>query len=203
MIALDDGADLTTTTEGYGIVLYNTNYFIGNFGMGLRANSKGAVTLYNISANENNGNGVDIDNRAGLANPGVTLLGANMFNGNDNGLNVLSHGIITTYGLSASGNSSDGVHLDNCDELVAGCTVAGAPYVYLVGPNYFNDNGGDGLDVLTFGHIYAFNLTATNNTQNGARLNNQKLNTAAPLWNPLVPLHCMALISLTTMVQMD
>ncbi len=152
--SLDDGADLTTTTEGYGIVLYNTNYFNGNFGMGLRANSKGAVTLYNISANENNGNGVDIDNRPGLGQSGRDPAWCKYVNDNDNGLNVRSHGLITTYGLSASGNSSDGVHLDNCDDVGAGCTVTRrAPYVYLIGPNYFNDNGGDGLDVLTFGHI--------------------------------------------------
>ncbi|MBC7878194.1 MAG: hypothetical protein H7Y59_13570 [Anaerolineales bacterium] len=178
------GANLTNTTQGYGIGLYGTNSFAGNCscGAGLLINSAGTVTLYNITAEDNAGNGVDIDNTASTTGLGVTLYGNNTFNGNATGLNVLSHGIITTNGISAYGNTEDGVHLDNCHVVSGKCSVSGAPYVYMLGNNYFSLNGEDGLDITSFGQIITYNLTASNNGLlsggHGARLNNQWFNNA-------------------------
>lgn len=177
----DEGAELTNTTDGLGIVLNEMNSFTNNNGAGLLITSAGAVTLNNITATLNTGNGVDVDNRTSLAGLAVTLNGSNMFNDNAMGLKVQSHGNITTNSISASGNNGDGVHLDNCDVVSGKCSVTGAPYVYLYGPNYFSNNtGGDGLDVSTFGQIIAYNLIATNNGQDGARLKNQWFNSASP-----------------------
>ena len=175
---LGNGAELHTATNGYGINLYGTNYFTDNAGAGLSADSAGALILYNITAQSNLGNGVDLNNSASLTNLDVTLYGTNVFDNNNVGLQVLSHGIITTYNLSASGNNADGVNLDNCDDLGTGCSVTGAPYVNLIGNNYFNNNGGDGLDISSFGQIIINNLKATYNVLNGVHLNNLHFSTA-------------------------
>jgi len=171
----DEGAELHTTTDGFAITLYGPNSFTNNDGMGLLVTSLGAITLSNVTANDNTGTGVDLDNRASSTGQAVIINGTNMFNGNAAGLKVLSHGEITTNNTFASDNSlGDGVHLDNCHD-VSGCTAPGAPNVNLLGVNYFSNNFGDGLDVTTFGNITSYNLTASNNTANGALLNNQKV----------------------------
>jgi hypothetical protein len=166
--------------QGKAITLKGFKQFNDNGGDGLVIISSGAMTLSNIVANNNLGNGVNLDNRTSAANLGIVLGGTNftMNNGLD-GTVLLSQGMITASNLNASGNGQSGAILDNCG-YISGCDVASGKMVKLSGVNVFNGNGAagvpddqDGLVIESFGAISISNLMASDNYGNGVYLDNE------------------------------
>jgi hypothetical protein len=193
---------------GYGVTIYNnylltkprpvtiggTNVLNGNYFSGLQIKSYGAITLSNITANDNgltstNGYGASLENAGydsaagGLGNPGatvitrmpVTLIGVNTFDHNyDDGLWVYSAGSIFASNLSAS-NNADGA------TVVPGVLLVNdlswfpnknaqknyAANVTLSGFGTFDNNGSMGLDIGSTGAVTLANLTADNNGSKG------------------------------------
>ena len=95
---LDDGVEINNASSGTNaaVTITGTNSFSSNAGDGLLVTSKGAITLSNITANNNVAdNGVVLDNDETGAAGGVTINGTNTFNGNDNsGLSIASRGAV-------------------------------------------------------------------------------------------------------------
>ncbi len=174
----NNGVTVTNNNSGTaaGVTLTGTNYFSNNTGSGLYIRSYGAIAAAALTSNDNQSNGVDLDNciyntTACTGAGGVTLTLNNAFNNNVGiGLKIVSNGAIATNNLSAAGNvGSAGVLLDNHQSTAA-------PAVTLNGTNFFTGNAGDGLDVNSKGAITAYNLKAGGNgtgaSGNGASLNN-------------------------------
>jgi hypothetical protein len=163
------GAVLMNYT-GTGHVTVNDSSFNGNSESGLSIESSGAITLSNVTANNNgiNYDGANLDNRTSTTAQPITLTGTNTFNGNGaGGLFIFSHGPIEVHDITSNANLIiEGVYLDN--------TSAVTPQpVNLVGSvHLFKNNTGGGLVINSHGAITAENVYAMNNGGWGTVLNN-------------------------------
>jgi len=185
--------------DGYGASIKNSgdspkavallvaNTFNGNYSGGLNILSQGAVTLYNVTANSNAGDGVHVDNTpAGTAVPQnvavtVTKGMANNFNSNNgDGLDILSYGVITLVNANASDNQQNGARLDNCKPSGGVCAATLPRSVVVSGINTLNNNGGDGLSVVSRGAVSIANLRTSDNSGNGALIDNSYAGTLIP-----------------------
>ncbi|GAB4541541.1 MAG: hypothetical protein Fur002_10140 [Anaerolineales bacterium] len=162
------------------VTLNGTNVFYSNTGAGLDVTSGGLVTLNNLTATLNGLNGVQVKNSGSPTSQGVSVLGVNyfMYNGaavaqEGDGLNILSHGVITLVGATAIGNDGDGAYLDNCDVSAGQCSIPSAKGVTVKGVNVFNANK-IGLEVYSYGAVALASLTANDNTAgNGVYVQNR------------------------------
>ncbi|MCC7119128.1 MAG: hypothetical protein IT310_11425 [Anaerolineales bacterium] len=167
------------------------NGFNGNVGSGLIISSNGAITAGNLSANNNGSGGAILDNSfSGKTSPqNVTITGYGDFHNNgDNGLTVLTYGMISGSSLHASYNGQNanpatgwGVYLDNCGFSLGVCDTTVAPKsVTLTGSasnyNYFDNNYQEGLWVTSMGAITIKQVSANGNSWNGLYLSNQWTN---------------------------
>jgi putative surface-exposed virulence protein len=167
------GICASTITPAPGVTLTGNNNFGNNTQSGLWLTSNGAITVSNLSANNNSLGGAELKNYWGTS--GVTLTGSNNFIGNSNqlndgledGLDIYSDGAITVNNLMASYNDGIGAHLDNClwNSGLNKCTGSGS--ITLTGTNTFSYNYSDGLDASTHGNITLNNVTADNNGGTG------------------------------------
>jgi hypothetical protein len=153
-----DGAELYNTAGGPGspqnVTLTGFGEFIGNYNNGLEILSYGAITLNNITANENghpsgaNGFGAYLDNYQGnaITPKPVTLNGSNNFWGNlDGGLEIHSLGAIKLNSTSADDNGF-GILLDNNESgALGGVSITGG--VWTSGNDMY------GMNVTTKGAI--------------------------------------------------
>ncbi|MCC7119591.1 MAG: right-handed parallel beta-helix repeat-containing protein [Anaerolineales bacterium] len=157
------------------ITLTGFNTFNGNYYGGASFNSVGAVTLTNVTANDNlgpigvsTGNGVYVRNvyawkpdgiNPKLYQANVTLNGFGIFENNANdGLSVQTYGAIKLNNVTANDNDDIGLYLDN---RVSDAVPTRQP-ITLAGINTFNTNGG-GVTMFSFGNIVLSNLTAVGN----------------------------------------
>jgi hypothetical protein len=150
----------------------------GAYGDGLMVISAGTITLSNVVANSNFGNGIYLNNTISTAKLGITLGGTNfMMNNGGDGAVLYSYGAITASNLNASGNDGYGAVLDNCDyDGVSNCLVTVAKTVKLTGVNTFTDNGSTnegGLLISSLGAITVSNLIASDNVGDGADIINE------------------------------
>ena len=166
----------TSTTTGVGNVTFSgTNTFNGNDRNGLHVLSNGAVSLANLTADNNGtggvfraGYGVYVDNTTGSA--GVNIGGSNSFNGNySTGLVVLTNGTIVANNLSASNNSQTG---NSRSDYGYGAYLDSSASVKLTGASLFNSNYASGLLVnskqdVTLNSITAGSSAATGNGAHG------------------------------------
>jgi hypothetical protein len=84
------------------VKLTGVNVFNTNTGAGLMINTYGAITISNLTANDNSGTGAQLTNNAADIPANVMLSGTNQFSGNgNNGLSVTSKG---AKGLSKKGS---------------------------------------------------------------------------------------------------
>ncbi|MGD0610606.1 MAG: hypothetical protein ABSB41_03755 [Anaerolineales bacterium] len=147
-----------------GITLTGNNSFLNNLGNdGLEAYSNGAISLNNLTANNNTGDGVRLATHS-LTTTGqnVTLSGSNIFLGNGaDGLEVYADGNITVNHVLATGNHSIGTVLDNC--LLSG-TCKGSGTITLTGLNTFSNNLSDGLDFTSHKTVTLNSVTANKNS---------------------------------------
>jgi len=173
---LDNGADPASTG---GITLSGVSTFNGNGHDGLQVSSRGVISL-NTSRLEASGNGwdgwgtgADLSNINAATLLGVTLKGVNTLNDNySNGLYVWTRGAISASSLSASGNDSYGAWLANSTD------PASTGGITLSGTNAFQDNTSGGLYAVSRGAITISNLTASDNSGQGASISNTGAATA-------------------------
>lgn len=147
-----------------GITLTGINSFTGNLNDGLSIGSSGSITLSNITASNNGGDGVRLDNtNSTSATPkAITLLG--YLKANDNasggsGVEIYSYGAVVANNVTAGGNASFGLLIDNNGP---GATIPSN--ITLNGTNTFNGNGSTGFSVDTLGNVLTNNVTSTNST---------------------------------------
>ena len=146
---------------------------------GLQVHSRGAVTISKISVTDNRGAGLDINNiPPGLvAGAAITITDANInhnrnghwdeileewvdddSNSDEDGLRILSKGLITLSNVSSNNNDGYGATLTN----TAG--IAGVTINATTGKgNEFQWNSLDGLRILTNGAVALTNIYASNN----------------------------------------
>jgi hypothetical protein len=156
------GAILSNTgaSTPQSVKLTGTNKFDGNSNDGLVVTSNGAITLNNAEASSNHLDGVQLINNTSAAPQAITVSGTlNVFSNNSGGygLNIQTKGAVTIANLTASGNHSDGAHINNQ------VTTASPQNVTLTGSNTLSNNGDSGLYILTYGAIAMNNLTASGN----------------------------------------
>jgi hypothetical protein len=169
------------------VTLTGYNFFSHNGGIGLDVRSKGAITLYNVTAIYNGASGAELNNCqpdfdtktcVNIVASNVVLYGDNnfSFNGAD-GLRVYSSGTIITYNLTAYGNGTDpsrlpatsigydafgkGVYLHNA-------FAATARPISIRGFNTINGNASTGLFAHSKGLVTVSNLTANDNQCDGS-----------------------------------
>ena len=176
------GTCTSTITPAPGVTLTGNNNFSNNPQLGLWLTSKGAITVSNLSANNNTLGGAYLDNcefngtsctTSTVA--AVTLTGSNYFIGNNNqlndgledGLDIFTAGAITVNNLNASNNDGIGASLQNCWWNIGLNKCTGSGNITLTGTNTFSYNYGDGLDADTHGNIILNNVTADNNGGKG------------------------------------
>ena len=165
---------------------------------GLTIRTTKNIALKDVHSNGNSGDGAYLDNclwnGTNCVGVGTVTVTSSYFDGDGNdGLDVYSKGAITLNNVTAGdtlGNNQYGAWLDNCNygdpfDNTVGCLILTSSAVTLTGNNQFNYNGQDGLDVYTTGAITASNLTANDNGQIGARLDNcqsYEFDTADDYW---------------------
>lgn len=161
-------------TNFKGVTITGTNSFNNNYNNGLVIASSGAVTLNNLTANNNISNavGAAINNYADPLKPmAVTLNGTNTFNMNDqSGLYIATYGAVTLNNIKANDNgqgglTGNGVYIDNVG--------SNKPQnVTIKGVNEFNNNYQIGLSVTSKGNITTNSVTANLNGNRGVDLTN-------------------------------
>ncbi|MFN8410897.1 MAG: hypothetical protein U0Z26_00780 [Anaerolineales bacterium] len=125
--------------------------------------SDGVVTMSNVSASQNNDEGLNINNSQTAARQNaVTILGSSLLNQNYNsGLYITSYGAITLNNVTANGNGHVGVNsygafLSNTGGLLA-------RNVTLTSVNNFNQNYVQGLWIYSSGSALLNRVNADNN----------------------------------------
>lgn len=142
-----------------------TNVFSDNGSVGLEILTYGVVTINSVTANDNNSNGVTINNSGASTPAHVTITGKNQFNLNTlNGLYVQSKGNITISNLTAYENGSSGANLSNN-------TGTSTTKVTITGVNSFTENTDSGLFINTLGTVVLSKITADGNGGSGALIN--------------------------------
>lgn len=161
----------TGTTTAKSVVVSGTNYFEGNHGTGLYIYSKGGVSIYKVTANNNNngGDGVYIENAVTSGSQPVTVYTYGVFLNNEgSGLEILSSGKVTITTITANDNAVHGVDINTHYDL----NTTTAVDVIVSGVNYFTNNLSNGLQIFNDGAITVSNIFANANGNDGAYLDN-------------------------------
>ncbi|MBI5080628.1 MAG: hypothetical protein HZB17_04895 [Chloroflexi bacterium] len=154
-----DGLRINNSTSPATTTVTVSNSTFGDttgniFGVGLKIESNGVITLTSLTANSNL-TGVYVDNTFGAGN--VTVNGTNFFNYNDSGstgLHVVSNGAISVSGVMANSNpNSNGAYLQTTGNDIT------------VDSSTFDSNAIKGLYARTLGsgNVTLTNVTATGN----------------------------------------
>jgi hypothetical protein len=167
---LDNDNSLTAQSNvaisGYG--LFEFNGASGGDQIGLKVNSHGAVTLNNIIARNNYGNGVFVFTLGLTTVHPVTLNGTNTFisnglSGAGSGLEVWADGTIKVNNLTANTNFTYGAYLDNYTNWALNSFASfGSVLVTGFGSTMGNSNG-TGLYIITHGSVTLNRITANSN----------------------------------------
>lgn len=172
------------TMYAANVVISGYGNFVDNADEGLDIRSRGAVTLSNLTANDNVDVGVYVSNAntpGMLVRQAITFSGINTFNNNDGGGAMLfSFGAVTLSNVTAIGNTGtgstgvgDGVYINNDQNwLPNGVPTYYAANIIISGYGYFEDNSEDGLDILSKGMVTLAAITANGNLDDGVFMNN-------------------------------
>lgn len=153
-----------------GMSTFNDNGYVTP-GSGLEVYATGAITLTNVDAGDNGYWGAYLNNTYGATPANVSVLGtlANWINwfgyNGEEGLYILTNGAVIVNKVSASGNGSEGVYIDNS-------ISATSPNV-TINTGWYTNNMGIGLSVLTKGTVLVTGVEATSNANVGVFINNQ------------------------------
>jgi len=160
--AVDNGTNgVSLQNENFvtpqAVTLTGSSFFKFNGSHGLNIVTTGIVTLNNITANSNNGHGVNIDNNNHTVNVDVKFTGTNLFANNvSNGLNIFSNGAVILNNINANLNTGNGTFIDNTSSTTF-------KDVTINGINTFEGNGNAGLDIRSDGIITLNNINANQN----------------------------------------
>jgi parallel beta helix pectate lyase-like protein len=159
-------ADNSLGSASQPVTISGVNTFGLNSGVGLWIVSHGAVTLSNVTA-DNDVTGAQILNTGGTLAKPVTMTGVNTFNGSFmDGLSISSAGAVTLSNVTASENQGGfgiSIHNTAAISLLGHVTVSGNKY---------------GLIANSTGAVTVNNLTALGNDQDGAVIHNFSANPA-------------------------
>jgi len=156
------GSAITITN----MIMNGTNKFTNNANGGFSLQTKGSITMNNVTASQNFVGG-SISTNFANAIGNVTLNGTNTFFDNTaNGLQITAAGTITINSINASENGSFGVEISN---TFLGFTMPKA--VKITGTNNFNNNSLAGLNITTNGAVTLSNITANGNNSTGIHIN--------------------------------
>jgi hypothetical protein len=152
-------------------VTLNDLLFVGTgTSASVTVNTSGNIELNNVEVDSNGGGaGAVLDNTSGS---GSIEVNSSSFHDNMTiGIQALSNNNITLTDVDAYDNSGgSGAVLDNCQAAVTcSATFAGTVTVY---PGDFSGNGDNGLEVSSNGYILTVDITADDNGQSGAVLDN-------------------------------
>jgi hypothetical protein len=145
-----------------------------NSGYGLLVNSKGAITLNNVIANDNDVFGAILNNNYTGAVGGISVNNsatyAPSFNNNtgSSGLLITSRGSVVLKDFDATNNSEYGVFIDNSfgtGSVTVGTSRNGWS-------NGVWNNGYSGLEILSYGAVTVWNIWADSNTEYGVYVDN-------------------------------
>jgi hypothetical protein len=158
-------------SKAYGNILVKNsvknayNDYSGNGGNGAETYSYGTITLSNISAKENGGSGLYVNNSVASSAKNVTLsriISAD--NEGDAGITVSSKGAITLSYVDDRGNDSNGIRLSN-----SGASSAQA--VIVTRTSVDGNASGYGLYIQSIGDVTLNNVSALNSMY-GAYIDN-------------------------------
>ncbi|MBL8089438.1 MAG: right-handed parallel beta-helix repeat-containing protein [Anaerolineales bacterium] len=156
----DDGFDNCLVPSAQAVTMTGNNTMNDNGGDGgLWLLSRGAITVNNLTTNNNSGIGTLLWNQYNNAVGGITLKGFGTFlnNGTFSGLNAYSTGAITLANLTANYNNTYGVAVSNTFNPAKPANVT------ITGNNIFEGNGITGLRIFSYGAVVLNNLTANYN----------------------------------------
>ncbi len=160
---------------------------IGNLGAansGLRIENAGAVVLYKITALQNAGEGIFVNNTASTIARQVRITYATASNNGKEGLKVGSVGPITLVSVIANENALMGADLHN--HLTPHSTQV--PQAVIVVRSTFDGNNGAGLYILSQRKITLNSVNASGNKADafGAGVGVYAVNTSSTVFSPLV-----------------
>ncbi len=161
--ASDNGSIGFNTGTNPSFVLIADGEFNNN-SSGLIITSYNPITIDNVDANDNTNHGMYLEVNAAKT---VGVIKSSAIN-NANGIFVSTKGSTVFVTVEATDNTGYGAAVEGC---IAGTCSADANFV-MYGNNFFNGNGGIGLDVNTNGGISISNVSADSNGSQGLRLDN-------------------------------
>ncbi|MBL8088770.1 MAG: hypothetical protein JNJ43_00470, partial [Anaerolineales bacterium] len=155
------------------VTLTGTNSFSGNLEGGLTISTKGAITISNVTANNNSGgfSAILLNNTyttPTVTNKPITILGYSVTNNNTvaNGLHIETYSAITLNNVTTNNNGFYGLF------VLPGLGATIPINVTLNGINQANDNMNTGIYINTpGGNVTINNLTASDNNSYGLRIN--------------------------------
>ncbi|MGH9851105.1 MAG: beta strand repeat-containing protein, partial [Blastocatellia bacterium] len=147
----------SSASPAQSVALSGVNTFDQNDLFGLHVFSRGAITVSNLHAWNNDEWGVTLDNSVAGAAGSVTVSGKQDIGGNGKvGLEIYSNRAVTISNLSSGYNGDEGAYLNN--------TTAGIPQnITLTGACIFKSNDLHGLRIQTLGAVTLSNITAVGN----------------------------------------
>ena len=168
------GTSITIGSDSSG-----NSEFSNNGSQGLAVYSNGDITLMDVTAEGNTNNGAYLDNTGSSTSSTVTVgnstFGDSAATGNGlAGLKVYSNGDITLTDVIADNNSDSGAHLDNTSSTTAGTVMVDNSM-----GGEFSANELAGLRVYSNGDITLTSVTADNNGDSGAHLDNTGSSTSS------------------------
>jgi hypothetical protein len=161
------GAYLDNSPGTSDVIVTSGKFYENTGGSGLSIVSNGAISLSNITALNNKDFGAILSNAGTGGLKPVSVTGWNQFNFNGTGLYITSSGAVTLHNIAASWNTNTyGLYVNTTTDHLAPQNVT------LTGFGTFDNNKNSGLEIYTYGAITLPAITANNNGNYGAFLNN-------------------------------
>jgi hypothetical protein len=150
----------------------NWNTFDDNNYSGIEVESKGSITVTNLTASDNGDTGAYLSNAGGSGGITISVLGSGVtgsFNSNTGfGLSATSKGTITVTNITANSNLSGGARLNNCILEEGNCLGNGSVFVRSSkATNEFNANKYYGLYIASSGLVSLNDIEADSNGYSG------------------------------------
>jgi len=171
---------LSITITGAASPVTLTSVYSSASANGISITTPGAVSLTDVAVSGSTTDNIVINNSGAASALPVTLT---RVSGNSSsagsGLLVTSRGVITLTQAAFGNNDMYGAVLDNCVMSAGSCTLSNRSGVVIkqgVYGNYFIDNGGTGLQIITGGKTSIINVEASENGVSGVQVNNEFAN---------------------------
>jgi len=159
--AADNGLYGANIHAANSVTIEDGSLFEYNAGNGLNVFSDGSITLKDVTASNNGGNGADLDNSCGCLAGDITISSSVFSENYESGLNAYSAGNIALNSVTANNNYYNGAWLDN---------TYGSGNVVIYDSHFdgnveYDDDAG--LNVDSNGFVTLSNVTASNNGGDG------------------------------------